>query len=71
MTKKHFVALAQALHSVNPSLSPDRVSDSEYAATKLVWLACVWAVVEVCEAQNKHFDAERFVNYCETGRQTK
>ena len=50
MSKKHYEALAAALHE-------ERGAEDE-------WLACVHAVADVCATFNPRFDRERFLSAC-------
>lgn len=59
MRKKHFQALAHALHLLKPSVRG--AGDLEQ------WETDVWGVAEVCQAANANFDRARFIEACETG----
>ena len=62
MTRKDYVLLAHALHSVQP----------DYARTELErnqWYKCVHAVADALKGENPRFDWDRFVTACETGSQ--
>lgn len=58
MTRKHFNALALALHNVKPSAAV--VSDP--------WVNSVRAVADVCATANTGFDRQRFIEACFTGK---
>lgn len=60
MTKKHFRALAKALHEVKTSL----VNEGEETHT---WDRLINAVADVCYSQNPRFRREQFLYACEHG----
>lgn len=57
MTKKHFIALANALKSVRPDKSDYKAWDQ--------WQNTVGAVASVCEQQNAAFNRSTFYKACE------
>ena len=66
MSKKHFIALAQALANSRPY----RVLNTVLATDGQVAHFCQWqrdvqAIAEVCESSNPHFDWHRFIDACE------
>ena len=61
MTRKDYVALAAALHNVQPELDTDGTYQPEGRAA---WDACVRAVARVLAADNGRFDRDRFVRVC-------
>ena len=56
MTKRHFTALASALHDTRPP----QHDAGEWAT----WLATVYAIVTVCQNANPRFDRDRFMRAC-------
>lgn len=55
MSKKHFIALADALKVIRPSADNiDRV---------VQWEKTVTAIADVCESENHAFNRVRWVNY--------
>ena len=60
MSKKHYVALAKALAEVRPT-PPWRIVRTPQGMT---WKACVTAVSDVCDDNNRKFDRMRFWDAC-------
>ena len=54
MTRKHFIALAEALRNVRPI-------NSKGHPVKERWRRCVEAVANVCQANNDKFDHSKFI----------
>lgn len=63
MTKKHFVALAAALHAEFPDRDSYASADGFKAAFNM-WYACVTAVADMAMGENGRFDRERFMRAC-------
>ena len=58
MTRKHFVALANALACSRP------VQGEDFEEATAQWRCDIQAVADVCREQNPNFDRERFLNAC-------
>lgn len=58
MTRKHFIALADALRSVKPSGFNDKQAQ---------WYSCAEAVAEACQLSNPDFDRARWWAYLKSG----
>jgi hypothetical protein len=61
MSKKHFVALAQALKFERPAATGNETHDR---AARQSWRACVKAVADVSQRANVAFDRDRFYTAC-------
>jgi len=59
MTKKHFRALAEALHRTRP--------ENKRGKAWGTWLYTVQEVGYVCKRDNYNFDWNRFMDACENG----
>lgn len=60
MTKKHFIALADAIRTYNEHAFPtgtNTVSPLQFTYTQLIWLA------DFCQSQNPNFNRERWLAY--------
>ena len=60
MTRKHFVALAEALEEAHPAHNLPK----DYVDACCTWDLVVARVSEVCARYNDNFDAERFLKAC-------
>ncbi len=56
MTRKHFAALAAALHRAIPLNATE--------SDMIVWAACCVQVASACRAANPAFDKSRFLDAC-------
>jgi hypothetical protein len=64
MSKKHFIALAEALRNTRPSEPEDPMSrDDGYLCAKAQWNRDVRVVADVCN-YNPQFDYQRFLDRC-------
>jgi hypothetical protein len=59
MTRRHFVALADALRLASPVCSPD-IPEEVQAALERQQLRCIKAIADACAASNGRFDRGRF-----------
>ena len=59
MTRKDYVALAEALQRVQP------ITSSSFARPRSTWYRCVDSIADVLETDNPRFDRERFVKACQ------
>lgn len=59
MTKKHFIALAQALYEAKPGTFATNYLDRHTA-----WKCTVGAVAAVCAASNPAFNRAKFLAAC-------
>ncbi len=76
MTKRHFQAMARALHASKRE-APGLLAEGADRATRAAWnrqmgahvqwSTDVQAMGDVCRQANPNFDRERFVEACETG----
>ena len=66
MTRKHFQALAQALHDARPLLT-DKEHMPETLKAREHWAVCVDRIADVCAETNSRFDRIKFVDACEWG----
>jgi len=60
MSKKHFIALARALHKQEPGAGTLDASDLRWFA----WYKACEAVADVCGYYNDDFDRKRFLTAC-------
>jgi hypothetical protein len=69
MTKKHFEALADALHYVKPSNPVVRPTDHKIALACMttMWVDAVDAIASVCGQENPRFDHSRFYHRADHG----
>ena len=66
MTRKHFKALAEGLHTMLPhSGGFQRMEDWDYAMTR--WSESVRAIATVCAESDPRFSRRRFIAACEKG----
>lgn len=63
MTRKDYVAIAEALRQAQP-LTGTVVRDS-YAAEREVWESCMMEIANVFAADNARFDVTRFFKACQ------
>lgn len=70
MTRKHFEALAEAMHSIRPSgVGFSRMEDWDFARTE--WSKAVAKIAAVCSESNDRFNLARFIAACENGLSKK
>ena len=74
MTRKHFVDLAVALHSIRPKgidcLPAGEIllgTKNEAIVRFEEWFEAVGAVADTCEASNERFNRCLFISVCENG----
>lgn len=66
MTRKHFLALAEQLHALQPySGGFHKLEDWDRAMT--VWSESVRAIASLCSDANARFNHARFLAACENG----
>lgn len=66
MTRKHFVALAEQLHSIQPMARGfSRMEDWDFAMTQ--WTKAVSGISAVCAEANELFNGARFEAACRNG----
>lgn len=66
MTRKHFIALAVQLHSIQPrAIGFQRMEDWDLAMTE--WSKAVSAISAVCADANELFNGHRFEAACRNG----
>jgi hypothetical protein len=66
MSKKHFIALAQALANSRPYGSLKATVLTDRQVTQVVqWQRDVQAIAEVCDSMSPAFDYRRFIDACE------
>lgn len=65
MTKKHFIALADAMRTTKPESEIDimGVASSEYTAELAQWKQDVNIIALVCASHNPQFNRERWLAY--------
>jgi len=65
MTKKHFIALADALKAIKPTLPPESQSLSYVMAVgrDAQWQATVDAIGSLCAQDNPSFDRQLWIGY--------
>lgn len=65
MTKKHFIALANALRTLNGGMPvrPDACSDDFEVARAYVFQQTVYRLADFCKEQNSSFKEKRWVGY--------
>lgn len=63
MTKKHFRALATAMHELKGNKATEERPVCEYAQWQLT---CI-KIADVCASQNPRFDRDKFITACENG----
>ena len=56
MTRKHFIAIAEALADVKPAMDKGEQYNQ--------WFTCVVEIARVCDQFNVNFDIERFIKAC-------
>jgi hypothetical protein len=61
MSKKHFIALAKVLQTLEPIKLNQK--DSRASAEHHQWEQTVTAMADFCQAQNSHFMRERWLSY--------
>ncbi len=66
MTRKHFNALADAMHSIRPNvISFSHIVNWTLAMAE--WSKAVAAIATVCSDCNPHFNLASFIAACENG----
>ncbi len=63
MTRKDYVALAEALHSAQ--VSSETITFKGHDWAQAVWEDCRDQIADVLAADNPRFDRERFVRACQ------
>lgn len=66
MTRKHFIALAEQLHAIQPHTAGfHKLEDWDAAMTE--WTKAVSAISAVCADANELFNGHRFEAACRNG----
>ena len=63
MTKKHFIALADAIRESQPAKDKAEGESVTQDVSRGQWSRDVLAIADVCQASNPRFDRERWLGY--------
>jgi len=64
MTRKDYVALAEALHGAKPVPMAYQSAEA-WEIGNVYWRECMIAISDVLAADNPRFDRERFIKACQ------
>jgi hypothetical protein len=69
MTRKHYIAFADALHYVKPTLPvcPPKEHKLALHYMRKQWTDCVLEVMSVLQSDNPRFDKGQFMDWVENG----
>jgi len=67
MTRKDYIALANALHNAKPREGAKNYAPTPDASASMAWLAAVCGVADALTKDNPRFDSDMFLMACESG----
>ncbi len=67
MTRKHFNALASALHKIRPTDNSHPLRCDHTDGRYDRWFEAVSSVADVCESSNPRFSRSKFQMACDSG----
>jgi hypothetical protein len=67
MTRKDYIALANALNNAKPRENSGCYAPDPNATARMAWLAAVCGVSDALTKDNPRFDSDMFLMACESG----